>query len=272
MMKKQQGFSIVEMLIVFGLMGFAALAYVALQENASKGQKRVETKYDELEIKRLITSQLLDYRACQHTFVTEEHVLGSTVKTIKNQANIATPYTENAVINQNLKIISMKTENISPALGVIGIHDAELVVHLKKLKVGTGDLNLRIPLKMTVDGSNKVLECFSDTNAIITTAHKKICEDLGGHVDPATGKCADAGLQAPKHEGSHYQTYPLNSKNIGKYKICVTTGYSFCGWNSMCLLTHGPFKDGKASWTVSAISQPGGGCDPSGAGCHYACY
>ncbi len=65
----QKGFSLPEIMIGAGLLGGAALLGTTLTKNMNKGQVAAETKMEELELKRVISSTLMVVLEMQLSYV-----------------------------------------------------------------------------------------------------------------------------------------------------------------------------------------------------------
>jgi len=62
--RNEKGFTLAEIVIGMGVMGIMGLGFMSMTKNMLKGQATAETKMEELELRRLIATNLTDKIAC----------------------------------------------------------------------------------------------------------------------------------------------------------------------------------------------------------------
>jgi len=131
-----------------------------------KGQVTSEAKLSELEIKRQITSILLDKAACTTTFSGVN--LGAEVSQIKNGVGVIIFDKIKTYENNSLKIKKIKTVDKNIA-NPDGTRIIDLVVGLERVKKQAygqfEEVQIPLTVKSTGPGS-PILECFSNSDAI----------------------------------------------------------------------------------------------------------
>ncbi|MGZ3788398.1 MAG: prepilin-type N-terminal cleavage/methylation domain-containing protein [Bacteriovorax sp.] len=187
--KNQKGFTLPEIMIATGLLAALSLGVMSMMKNMQKGQVVSETKMEELELRRLITTLLIDQVACQNTLGGTN--IGTSISQIKNNANVVAFQTNNTYGNNSVKITSMSTQD----LGIVnadGTRTINLNLALTKMKQlsGGGTKNVSIQLNVSAPSANGTIsKCFVDSNQIISTANQTGCASLGGTWNGASSTC-----------------------------------------------------------------------------------
>lgn len=89
-MRNQQAFSLVEVMLVMGLMGMAALVFVSMQKMQSRSQVTAATQFETFNLIQDIQLTLLNSKACMATLdgislSEEETVLESIKNSLGNE-------------------------------------------------------------------------------------------------------------------------------------------------------------------------------------------
>ncbi len=218
-----RGFSLVEIMIVSGIMGGMALALTQLMTQANKGKKDVELRYEYIEALNKIRMYLSDAEVCRNTFVTGTatnapapytfptdatiHPVTAIFRTSRNGVNLASPafyYSVEAhasgkgIINRKLRITAMrlvvndgdKGAGFLPAAGTRETRLFDVEVDFASMGVNNelpGSSNRQITIAAEIDSTGRFLDCYTDSDEISQT----VCEDMGGAWDPngAPNRC-----------------------------------------------------------------------------------
>jgi predicted hydrocarbon binding protein len=175
-MKKANGFSLVEVMIVVGLLSGLAILFNSIVKNMHQGQATAETKMEELELRRIITTTLSDKAACINTF--SGISIGGGVNAIKNNAGTILYQAGNIYGNNSLKIESMITKDLGQIYSD-GTRKINLIINFKKMKnivkqtVHSANIDLRVKAS---SASASITSCFADADEVVKAA----CESAGG--------------------------------------------------------------------------------------------
>ncbi|WP_408096737.1 type II secretion system protein [Peredibacter sp. HCB2-198] len=167
---KDQGFSLVEVLIGAAGIGVVALALMNLTNNHAKNQANIEAKFSTQELKQIITNLFYDKAACTNTLAGSS--IGSEINQLRNAANESV-YVKNGVYGgNNLTISSLRTldknQPLSPNTRLV-----DLIVTFRKNKVITHQSNLAVtvPLKVTApSASGVIVDCLSYDDKFVQKA------------------------------------------------------------------------------------------------------
>lgn len=174
-MISHRGMSLVEALIAIGLLGGAALGFMKLFDNANKGHKTSEIRMEAMEIRRLISTTLMDKEACEQTFINKK--IGDPVDAIKNSAGSNIFESGKSYSNNQIKISSMTTVDRNQ-VNSDGSRIIDLVIKHEQAK-GKGYSQLkdaRFVLNVVTDENGVIVGCFNDAQQTI----KQACLSLGG--------------------------------------------------------------------------------------------
>lgn len=177
LLKNNSGFSIVEIMVAAGLLGVVSLGAMQMMNNVQKGQATSETKLEELELRRVITTILTDKTACLNSLNGVN--VGSTFEQIRNSANTVVFEKDGIYGNGTVRLRNM----IVMDKGVTyadGTRDVNLIVGLQKVKqmaLGGDVVNFKLDVRVLADSATgPITGCFVDSDSIIQQA----CETLGG--------------------------------------------------------------------------------------------
>lgn len=183
-----KGFSLVETIIVMGVMTAASMGTYNLINNSRKGFKELEINMEVQSLVDSIRTILLDKKSCNETFL--DAALNTPITFIKrfnkNTALFENTYEANPLrkyANDNLSIVSMTPKSESGR--------NYLLLFISKLKLkNVRDVRQEIDMKFVLSGSN-ITGCFADysTNAN-SNALSYTCTQLGSTYDSATQKCS----------------------------------------------------------------------------------
>lgn len=175
----QAGFSLAEIMIAMGLLSILTLGISSAIKMMAKGQATSEVKMEELELRRQIVTLLTDKLACQNTM--KGKAIGGVVNQIKGPTDLMMYQMGNIYGNNSLKIVQMMTRDNNVTLHN-GTKSVDLVIDFEKMKklVTHNVKSISISLAVVVDGSGLIESCYSDSEAIISSATSQSCLSLGG--------------------------------------------------------------------------------------------
>ncbi len=171
-----KGFGLIEALIATALLGGVALGFMKLTENMSRGQVTSETKMEGLEMKRLISTTLLDKAACDATFTGK--AIGANITEIKNSSGIPVYEINKPYGGNMIKINSMVTRDLNQ-VGSDGTRKVELIIDLEKIRTQSYSQvkDAIIQLFVVADSpTGIIMGCISDSQKMLEAN----CESLGG--------------------------------------------------------------------------------------------
>ncbi|MBF0314698.1 MAG: hypothetical protein HQK52_14855 [Oligoflexia bacterium] len=183
------GFSLVEIMIATSLMGGLTLALMQITKNQNVSMKRLESSSEIITTKTLIENMLLDENACLKTMGTNPLTNGMTFSAIKDKNNVnfitvGAPIA-NVITVESIQLLFVGTpvanEFNNMTLKITFKHISSILTNSKIPK----DLTLRV----RVDSSNVVTDCFSDLDNAILTAKQEVCSNFGGTPEVGTDKC-----------------------------------------------------------------------------------
>lgn len=172
----QKGFSLVEMLIVAGLLSGAALVSSTIVKSMHQGQATAEAKMEELEIRRVVSSVLMDKNACANTF--SGVPIGSSVLTIKNGSGGVLFQAGSVYGNNSIKLESMSTQDLGQAFSN-GTRMINLVLNIKKMKQIIRQTSVPVGIKLKVSAASAtsvITSCSTEADQYAQVS----CESAGG--------------------------------------------------------------------------------------------
>ncbi len=215
-----RGFSLLEVTIAGGLMGGLALLGASVTKNMFQEKTTSETKMEELEIRRQITTLLSDKAACSNTFTGLS--IGGNLSSIKSSAGTVMFESGKSYGNGSLQIESMTTSDSGQTFAD-GTRSVKLTINLKKLKTITRQIkNPVIPLRVkAASASAPISYCFADSEQIVITA----CQAASGiwsgttcsfdHLYvKKTGDTMTGNLTAPQFNGNVNATTGIFSASL----------------------------------------------------------
>lgn len=184
-MRNQQGFSLVEVMLVMGLMGMAAMVFISMQKLQSRSQVTASTQFEIFNLMQDIQLSLLNSKACMQTLTGLK--LSASEPTSLESIKSSTGESRYSVgIKPQGSRITLSGLNITPTdieLGIAGQGLVDLTMEIEKNSEqvqGTKMVNHRIALLVAIDESNNIIGCFSTFEAAVLKAKEETCLDLGG--------------------------------------------------------------------------------------------
>lgn len=202
----QKGFSLIEALLVLAITSIIGVAVMQIMSDSTNSMALSEAKFEELELVRQIQSNLVYKPSCEKNFKGEviDNLTVADIERVLN-SNGGNLFTKGQVVGNRSLMISdfefyikpevkaaLDTFKASWPAGVTYyMLDVEFRIKTEKLKTTLGgkEMTRKIPLKVKVDPSNIVLECFSSNDAENYTAMSNFCQQMGGSFNSTSNLC-----------------------------------------------------------------------------------
>ena len=160
---KTKGFSLVELMVVVGLMGVVSLGVMRLSANQSQIEKQAETAFEINILSHSIAKNLLNKNACEFTLGLGDPIAnGVSLSEIKNQISNTLYDTTQKYGNRLVQINSIKMEDVVISGAAPKQADLNLVIEFKKLSraiKGNKIKTKKIPLQAELDVGNNLVSC-----------------------------------------------------------------------------------------------------------------
>jgi hypothetical protein len=212
MKMNNKGFTLVEGLILGGLLGGLALVGATMSKNMNQGQATAEAKLEDIELRRQIVTILTDKVACANTLSGVN--IGGSISSIKNASGAVMFQVGGNYGNGSLQINSFTTADLNQTFPD-GTRMIGLSVGLTKLKNTTKPAkNSVITLRVKAPSANAAItSCFADFEQLIRSA----CLSAGGAWSGSdcsydalyvkrVGDTMTGNLTAPQFNGNIYGT------------------------------------------------------------------
>lgn len=173
--KNNHGFTLIEVIVAAGLLSALTFGVISQMQTMSKGQVTAETKMEELEIRRMVSSGLTDKLACQRTLVGKN--IGDAITDINNAAGQSVYKVGEAYGNNTLKLASITTEDTGETFSD-GTRSVNLLITFEKMKktslnLKTTKINMRVKAP---SAAGLISECFADNDQVLQDS----CVAAGG--------------------------------------------------------------------------------------------
>ena len=180
-----------------GAISGLALVLTNLNRQQTLIQRKVRVHFDVENVSNTILRLLFDSRACTHTLGGKGSIIndGRPVPSIKNSNGGAMFDTAKKYGSNSLRIeaITLEQANLTNQSG----SSVNLQVVFKKVGKavkGYDKIIKKYPLSLDLDSSLKLISCYSNHQFIMSTVSNSSCNQVGGTIDPQTGKCIPAAL------------------------------------------------------------------------------
>ncbi len=196
-LKNNKGFTLVEVLIVAGLLAGLSLVLMNINKQQAVSQKKAETSIEMTSVHSAIVANLLNSESCTKTLAPSGDIRSATLTEIRNRRDEVI-YNTTDIYNNLIKIESMDIEGVSilPAVIPAGTKGyGELSIRFTyektaKILPGTAKtLSYVLPLRVEVDETYKVTRCYASTENAVDTAKNESCIALNGVFNLTTQKC-----------------------------------------------------------------------------------
>jgi Tfp pilus assembly major pilin PilA len=174
-LKKESGFSLVEIMVAAGMIGGIALALMQMQKNATRTSSEFEGKMDIAGIQNEIQQILAVPENCLQTFVGKNAVSAvNTVNAIKfkNTSGVFVDKYKNKALDPNVRygsgIIKIEDYSLSDAANDVAVATdgtTHLLIRFYKGKLAGVSSTKKITLKVQVNASNIIIGCVVLSNS-----------------------------------------------------------------------------------------------------------
>ena len=204
----QKGFSLVEVMLVLAISSILGVVVMQTMRDSANAMAFSEAKFEEQELARQIQSNLIYKPGCEVNLGTK--VLGPVNATeLEKVFDFAGNdlFEKGQTVGNSIKItgfeFNIKPEAIAgynairaawPADQTYYMLDAEFKIKTQKLKttLGAKEVVRTIPVRVKIDASSTVRECFSTSDAADYTAMSNFCQQMGGTLDANLNRCVFA--------------------------------------------------------------------------------
>lgn len=207
MKNNQDGFSLIQVLIAFGLTTVLALQLFRMNSFQLKTSKNTEVALDINLMMNQISLYLGNSISCQNTF---SNIAIDTAyefdqeQGIKNRDNhvvygVGRKYAGNKILVKSIIVEQSSQDPLNPPSDIFGVVNVK--VTLEKLPgfkntLSTKEITKTIPVQIQVNpNTSLVRNCYSVSDQSLLSMRAQTCEqDLGGQWNHNLGKCEDATL------------------------------------------------------------------------------
>lgn len=203
------GFSIIEVVIVLGLLGIVSLGVMKLMESQMDSMRFAESRSAEYNLVNQIRFTLHSRDACEANFVGKE--IDTSIDEIVSASNV-TLLEVGSTYDNAIELTELYLEELDD-LSSGGFGMARLRVSMSRLPDQRESPLRFIDVMVGTDSSGEITRCYSDLDQMIETAKQESCESIGGTFNSATSQCEDTdylklGEELPYpsqncHSGTH---------------------------------------------------------------------
>lgn len=257
-MISNRGFSLVEILVVLGLVGGLAVVMMNMTQQQSRNQVTAEVKFENLEFRRQIANILAVKKSCERTF--QNLKIGDSFTTIKNAVGVNVVEKDKVYGNNSLKVKNLST--VLTRDNGDGTFDVDLILDFEKTKTMAmgSTTQIRFPLMVSAPSSTApIVSCVTNEglwsldndniyntnskNVGIGTANPGTRLDVAGGMRPGSetevtacgmGKANGEGVQRYNYTDHNYE-YCNGTSWVkmggsdsfgGNYELATFSGYS----------------------------------------------
>lgn len=196
--KKQSGFSLVEVLVVAGLLGGLALVIANINKDMTTTIRRAESTSEIVNIHSAVSQILLAGRGCVNTFQGRNVTVPFTVNAIRSQTTpIYDVFTVGETYGQDRARINYIQVEPDGPLSVITPTErgGNITVtvgyeRISSVNMGTAyTIEREVNLQVVTNNAGELQECFSAEYNAIETARRLACESIQGVYNDVTELC-----------------------------------------------------------------------------------
>lgn len=203
----RNGFSLVEVMLVLAISSIIGVAVMQTVRDSSNAMAASEAKFEELELARQVQTNLVYRPSCENTLKGKslDNLTIADVEKLMDSENRPVLQKGAKVGNNSLQIIDFSFnisedartkfeafKSASPAAGSMFMMDATFTLITEKLKSTVGGKGFKpreIPIKIKVDASNTIQECFAATEASDINVLGTFCTQMGGTFNSSLARC-----------------------------------------------------------------------------------
>ncbi len=203
----QRGASIVQILIVAGVISAAASQIVILINSSAKSEKKFAKQRLVYEIEKMINNTLLDEKACFNTLVAPgpyNAVTGpATPPEEIYDGNNELIFVAGAKYGIGANQVGIKSFNISGLTAGMGITSPDKAILSVTFVASDPSLAIastpamsrsKIEIDVMVNASNEIISCSSATSAANENINRQLCTSLGGTYNDSTFHCSNLNI------------------------------------------------------------------------------
>lgn len=205
----QKGFSLIQVLIAFGLTTILALQLFRMNSFQIKTSRNTEVALDLSLMMNQISLYLANSTSCKNTFdsVSVQHKYSFPAGDgIKNRSNelvyqVGEKYAQNKILIKEISIDPSPQDPINPPTDLFGVINVNLVLEKlpgMKNTLTTKEVVKTVSVQVLVDqATGQVKNCFSFNDESLLSIRAQTCEqDLGGNWNQDLGRCENISLGA----------------------------------------------------------------------------
>lgn len=199
MINSQKGFSLIEILVAFGLMGTLSVAFLNMTQSQSIMQKKAETDLELNSIVNTISQNLLIQEACNQSLGVGSVIVNNlSLDNIKNRSGSVIfdkvqNYGGNLIKLNSIKVAQLNLGS-STSSGKYG--DFKLNIEferISKIVRGAKKIIKSFPISVKLDSTNKLINCYSAAEGAVDTSIVEGCASMGGVFNNLTKSCTFGG-------------------------------------------------------------------------------
>jgi prepilin-type N-terminal cleavage/methylation domain-containing protein len=254
-LKNRSGFTLIEVLIVIGLLGPLSIWMMNIFLQQTKNEKTTATNLDIDAIGQEIRNIIADGNSCEKTFQGINPNQVDAVKEIQKFLSDGTFQKRYGVNGKNIGnsgvIIGgyhLKTDDIYLIPPGQKVGETVLLINFDRGKLAEGARlkTFRIPISLSLDSSGNILNCHSLASA---NNLESICTALGRSVDSANKKCNPPFIYIKGDIPIHQKIYQNCEGGAGTSERILDT-WTSSGAGTARLSWNGVANDSQVNWKV----------------------
>lgn len=199
MINSQKGFSLIEIIIVFGLMGALSVVFLNMTQSQSVMQKKAESDLELNSIVNTIAQNLLVQDACGYTLGSGTVIMNDlNISSIKNRSGSVIFEKIQSYGGNVIKINSIKVAQLTLGTSTASGKYVDFKLNIEferisKILKGNKKITKSFPISAKLDSSDKLINCYSATEAAVDTSMIEGCTNMGGVYNSTLKSCILGG-------------------------------------------------------------------------------